>query len=73
MLPLQGAWVPSLVWELRSHKPWNVAKKTPKVINIVKVDLALWVLVIGICSFLLLASSNLTIWQKVSQISQLPI
>ena len=26
MLPLQGAWVQSLVWELRSHMPGSVAK-----------------------------------------------
>ena len=31
MLPLQGAQVPSLVWELGSHMPHNVAKeKIPK-------------------------------------------
>ena len=25
MFPLQGMWVPSLVWELRSHQPHGVA------------------------------------------------
>ena len=26
-LPLQGTWVPSLVWELRSHTPWAQEQK----------------------------------------------
>ena len=30
MLPLQGAWVQSLVWKLRSHKPSSAAKKEKK-------------------------------------------
>ena len=29
-LPLQGAWVQSLVWKLRSHKPCSAAKKEKK-------------------------------------------
>ena len=29
-LPLQGAWVQSLVWKLRSHKPCSAAKKKKK-------------------------------------------
>ena len=31
MLPLQGAWVESLVGELRSHMPRGTAKKNPKI------------------------------------------
>ena len=30
VLPLQGAQVPSLVRELRSHRPWSTAKKKRK-------------------------------------------
>ena len=29
-LPLQGAWVQSLIWKLRSHKPCSAAKKKKK-------------------------------------------